>query len=942
MLLRCVVVLSVCVSARAADKPSPAAQALAHQMAGAASDAERDQLVARHPELADVNLRRAFADEILALFYQGHYPWVMSLSQYLQGLAPRLHDPEGVVVGHLWPGNVHTEQGDYDQALAEYHKCIELATPLNYTSGLTAAWNGVAIVEQRRGDYRASIEHYQLCLRQAEIDGDKERIAEVLSNIGVVDHESGDYRKSLELYDRIRGMVGNDPAWDAYLLANTGAVYYSEGDYELAAEMDRKAAKLLDEQHNERETVTALDNLAEAQSAMGQYREAAATLKETLPRAERLGVKAVAADIWLDLGEIGERLAHYTEAREACSKALSIREGMGNKPGMSEALSCLAQVALSRRDYRAALDSAERAAGLARQCGDDARLWEPLLEAGQAEMALHQLDKAAGSFGESAAVVEAIRGRIAGGERQSQAFFEGKVAPYYALVELMLRQGRPEDALAWAERAKARVLQDVLAEGRSPVAQQMSPEENERERLLTTRLAGFNNVLYEQNRREHPDPAAVAQAGSSLEAARRELEGFQATLYVRHPELKTLRGEMAPLTAAQMDELLPDKRTALLEYVTAEQRTYLFVRSAGRLRVYSIPLGRRALGERVAAFRRKLSARSALYRADAEALYRLLLEPATMQLADRSGAQDAAASSLKARNRTPAGPVVRGFVNNLIIAPDGPLWDLPFQALLSPAGRHVIEDRAVSYVPSFAVLREMRQRRGSEPNVPTPLTLLAMGNPALGAARSAPIARNLHDRQALDPLPDAEDEVKAIGRLFGSSASEVLTGAAAREALFKSDAPKARILHLATHGILDNASPLYSYLVLSQENRQPGEDGLLEAWEIMQMNLHARLAVLSACETARGRIRPGEGVIGLSWALFVAGVPTAVVSQWKVESSGTEQLMLAFYRQWKSGASPARALQAASLRLLKDPRYRHPFFWAPFVAVGNATEAGLN
>ena len=110
----------------------------------------------------------------------------------------------------------------------------------------------------------------------------------------------------------------------------------------------------------------------------------------------------------------------------------------------------------------------------------------------------------------------------------------------------------------------------------------------------------------------------------------------------------------------------------------------------------------------------------------------------------------------------------------------------------------------------------------------------------------------------------------------------------------KSEASRARILHFATHGILNNASPLYSHLALA--NGGAGEDGLLEAWELMQMNLQADLAVLSACETARGRIGAGEGMIGLSWAMFIAGVPSIVVSQWKVESAGTRDLMVNFSR----------------------------------------------
>jgi CHAT domain-containing protein len=128
---------------------------------------------------------------------------------------------------------------------------------------------------------------------------------------------------------------------------------------------------------------------------------------------------------------------------------------------------------------------------------------------------------------------------------------------------------------------------------------------------------------------------------------------------------------------------------------------------------------------------------------------------------------------------------------------------------------------------------------------------------------------------------------------------------------------------------------MYSHVVLAQSGDQK-EDGLLEAWEIMQMDLQADLAVLSACETARGRIGAGEGVIGLSWALFVAGCPTTVVSQWKVESSSTTELMLAFHRNLQLGANKSEALRQAALKLMNDKRYNHPFYWAGFIVVGNA------
>src|SRR5262249_55871404 len=133
---------------------------------------------------------------------------------------------------------------------------------------------------------------------------------------------------------------------------------------------------------------------------------------------------------------------------------------------------------------------------------------------------------------------------------------------------------------------------------------------------------------------------------------------------------------------------------------------------------------------------------------------------------------------------------------------------------------------------------------------------------------------------------------------------------------------------------------MYSHLVLSQGDKN--EDGLLEAWELMRMDLHADLAVLSACETARGRFGAGEGVIGLTWALFVAGVPSTVVTQWKVESASARDLMLNFHRHLqapsaaaKAPVTKAEALRQAALKLMKKPETSHPFYWAGFVLVGD-------
>ena len=369
----------------------------------------------------------------------------------------------------------------------------------------------------------------------------------------------------------------------------------------------------------------------------------------------------------------------------------------------------------------------------------------------------------------------------------------------------------------------------------------------------------------------------------------------------------------------QARELLRDEQSALLEYAVADEQVYLFVLTKGAanapvaLRALTLPIKRSELAARVEKFRQRLANRDLDYAAMAAELYNLLLKPAAEQL----------------RNKT-----------TLVIVPDGILWDLPFQALQPAPNHYLVEDYALSYAPSLTVLREMMAKRRKQASDARPM-LLAIGNPALGQ-QTVERARTVLINEQLAPLPEAERQVEMLGQLYGPGHSKVYIGAEAREDRVKAEAGQFRILQLATHGVLNNANPMYSHVVLSQSAGNGSEDGLLEAWEIMKLDLKADLVVLSACDTARGRIGAGEGVIGLTWAFFVAGSPTTVVSQWSVESASTTELMLNFHRSLKAPDSgslyamtKAEALRQAQLKLLRTKRYQHPFFWAGFVVVGD-------
>jgi CHAT domain-containing protein len=269
----------------------------------------------------------------------------------------------------------------------------------------------------------------------------------------------------------------------------------------------------------------------------------------------------------------------------------------------------------------------------------------------------------------------------------------------------------------------------------------------------------------------------------------------------------------------------------------------------------------------------------------------------------------------------------------LVIAPDGALWELPFQSLLTGTNRYLLEECAISYAPSLTALREMtaQRKKRAAPRAGAG-ELLAFGNPSLGAevaARASLVQRG----GSFEPLPEAEREVNTLAQLYGATRSRVYVGAEAREDRAKIEGGRYRVLHFATHAVLNDAAPLYSHLMLTPGDGN--EDGLLEAWELMEMDMRADLVVLSACETGRGRVGAGEGMIGLSWALFVAGSPAALVSQWKVESVSTTRLMLEFHRNLtRSGLPRARALQAAAKKMMRVAEHRHPYYWAGFVLVG--------
>lgn len=811
--------------------------------------------------------------------------------------------------------SLHILLGRYDSALAEVEQGLAIASGLEdkYWLALTMTRKGNVYLES--GRYADGIEMYQQALALAEKGRATDVMDSCLNNLGISYRIQGDFQRALEFLQKSLKLAesGGDRLGIAQTLNSIGIVYQKQGDLAVALDYFNRSLSLLGEARG-RTTMDVLQNLGMVAMLQENYSPALQLYEKALSLAEASQDQPARARALLGLGEVYYRLQKYDEAAARYQQVLDFKvRSVNNEPPF--ALLSLGKVRYRQGEYARALELAGRAEAINQEF-ENKEMTAALGDLkGKVYAAMNDPRKARQAFDEGIAALESLRAGVTGDERGQSLFFENRLSAYRGALSLLIRQGQPADALVYAERSKARVILDVLRNGRVDIHRAMTAEERQEEDKLKGILLGLNRQLTQARQSTAQPPPALAEVRGQIEKARLNYEVFLGAVYAAHPGLKVQRGEAPVIQASELAGLLPDARTALLEYSVTEDKTYLFVvtkssdKAESGVKVFTLPVKREELSRQIEAFRQQLAGRDLGFRAAASRLTDLLLKPAQAQLAGKT---------------------------NLVIVPDDKLWDLPFQALLDEKQRFLLEDAAVAYAPSLTVLREMRKH---EPRASaSPIAILALGNPLLGKETVQRTTLALRGEQ-LSPLPGAEAEVKALGQLYGLAHSKIYVGAEAREDRAKAEAVDARVLHFATHGVLNNAAPLYSYLVLTQGAAT--EDGLLEARELMQLDLKADLAVLSACETARGRFGAGEGMIGLTWALFVAGVPSTVVSQWKVESAATRDLMLDFHRALNAPSAARQkptkteALRQAALKLMKKPATSHPFYWAGFVLIGD-------
>ncbi len=783
---------------------------------------------------------------------------------------------------------------DAQRGLGKGHRQREPAqpkeSPEELAPGEYALDSPKALEAINRGEGRQALAYYGRTAAQSEQQGDQVRAARAWHVAGVVALRLGRYQKaiqssnrSIELFKGAGELTQNDVGSSASAYAQAGSAYRVVGDLAQAQKAFEEGLTLattrLSGRHEGQPEGYLLNGLAmvayarkDYQTALARNTQAAqffegaeARLRPQAPEQLRTNLRRWVAMSFFGVGRDELALGHPDEANAAFDKGLTYARLSGLREVEAEILGGQGNLALSRKDWPKAVGIYQQSIALATQTKKAGALAHLNQGLARALAGLGRNEEALAASREAVRNVEEIRGELGDAGLRS-GYFEHKQGMYYLAVQLALETQHPEEAFELAERSRSRSFLDLLG-SQTTLSKGRTKALVEEEVRLRARLA-------EAQAQEGGEQEESTAARAAAEALDRNYKAFLDRVRKENREQASLMA-VEPVRLAEIQGLLPEG-TTLVEYFVVDSGVTAWVVDRSQIKVVRLPGDRQSLITQVRQFRTSITKLAPIsnVRVQAVALYRRLLEPLR--------------------------PEIRG--DRVVFVPYGVLHYLPFTALRSPAGRWVVEDFAVSTLPSASVLRYLTDKGAGAST-----RALVIGNPDLGIDLN---------------LPWAEREARMVGQR--EHEATVLVRSEATEVKVKKLLDTAGVIHFATHGDLSESDPLSSALLLVGGG---GEDGRLEVREVFGLDLHARLVVLSACETGLGKLSRGDEVVGLQRAFLYAGTPAVVTTLWKVDDKATFELVRAFYTRLE-GAGPVEALRQAQLETMRT--FPQPFAWAAF------------
>lgn len=833
---------------------------------------------------------RTLSSSIQSHALLGEYDQAFAVASRAREIFTGLGDMQRVARVEINVANIYHRQNRFSEALAAYERAYRELLPHRDMEGVGVALHNMAVCLIALDDYPEALEVYKRVREFCEEHGMPLLMAQADYNIAYLYYLRGDYTKALNLLSSARETcLKNGDTYHLGLCDLDQSEIYLE--LRLVAEADEMARNSF--QHFQQlgmgfESARSLANLAIAASLGGDLSQAL----ELFGQAKEI-IRDENNLVWEHLIDLYRALVLVEQnqletARECCLTAPEFFRSAHMPSKQVLCLLLLARIALQTGDIEEASARCSEALQALENLDSPTLVHQAQYLQGQVFEALAQPEQAYDCYKASRDAVEALRSSLQK-EELKIGFMRNRLEVYGRMIELCLsREGdqySAEEAFSHVEAAKSRTLRDLMMGGPQPTAAELGESQVDRHaRELRKELNWYYHRLEREQLSQGGLSAEQAEVLTS-QAKRRERELLRVILEappsasvgaaLRHSSAATLaqiRGALGP-------------KASLIEYFPIGEKIYAAVVTEKKLNfIFLAHFEEIAVSSRMLKFQLSKSHLNANYRERfATALF------------------DSVHSHLRKLYDLLIAPL-RSFIEtrDLVIVPYGPLHSLPFHALFNDE-RYLIDDFRICYAPSASIFA----------HEPFPLANSDGGTLILGVDDAR--------------TPFIRDEVEAVASV--TPKPEILFGPEATEQALREKGYYSRFIHIASHGMFRQDSPMFSAIRLA--------DSYVNLYDLYRMNLRVELLTLSGCVTGMNVVEHGDELLGLTRGLLYAGARSLLLSLWDVDDRSTSEFMGEFYSQLQIQPRKIDALQTAIIRLRE--RYSHPYQWASFKLISRAS-----
>ncbi|HEY9636706.1 MAG TPA: CHAT domain-containing protein [Coleofasciculaceae cyanobacterium] len=846
-------------------------------------------------------------------------------------------------------GKLYQSLGEPEQALAYYNQALPIFTELGELSQQARTLHDLGMLYNVFGERQKVLDYLGAAQRLYRKLGDTSGIGLTYSNMGWIHYFFlGAREKGMELYQQALRTYqkAGDRIGESNTLAQIAWGYYGLGNNEQAINYYKQAIEVSRQAGYKSGEASASIYISQVYEALGKKQLALDALITAQKLYQELENRSELARVYRHFGSVYSSFGEEQKAVEFYKKSVLAYRELGEKLDEGHILWDLGILYNSIGDNQNALDTLNQSLSIKKATRDRYGEADALYQIARVESEQNNLAEALVQLEASIKITEDLRASVSS-QNLRTSFFSMRLDRYQFYVDLLMRlhknnplAGYDAKALHISERSRARSLLELLAEANADLRQSVDPQLLQQESSLGQQIEKLEKRRLELLDSQHTEEQINA-IEQELEALVWEYQDVQTQIKVKSPRYAAI-AQPQPLSVSEIQSTLLDDNTLLLEYSLGEERSYLWAVTKTSITSYELPK-----------------------RADIEAAVRRFEQEELVPLPMRSPQGTLAVDTLSQMLLAP----IAGQLGNkrLVIVGDGILQSIPFSALAVPGKSEqkndfvplVVEHEIVN-LPSASTLAVLRHDIAGRKVAPKTVAVLAdpvfgkddgrvQGNPANASSSIIPSLENVPITE-VDLKNSVRDAGVKLTRLLGTrreaEAIMALVPDAQRTQYFDFQANKVtasnpdlsqyRIVHFATHGILNTVRPELSGIVMSLvDEKGIPQNGFLRLHDIFNLNLPAELIVLSACQTGRGQEIKGEGIIGLTRGFMYAGASRVLVSLWKVDDKATAELMKRFYRgMLKEKLTPAAALKQAQVEMSQIPKWSSPYYWAAFVLQG--------